>query len=55
VGNHGVFTEVSRTTYIYSYIHTISIWITHPLTALAMIALLYMRRKQNLLGARQGH
>ncbi|AMV24911.1 hypothetical protein VT84_10970 [Gemmata sp. SH-PL17] len=31
LSNHGVRTEVSRTVYNYSLIHTVSVWVTHGL------------------------
>jgi hypothetical protein len=34
VSSHGKLTEVSEATWRYSYAHTASTWITHPLGAL---------------------
>lgn len=31
VASHGHYTEVSRALYIYSYIHTVSVFVTYPL------------------------
>lgn len=31
LSNHGELTEVSESVWNYSYYHTISVWITHPL------------------------
>lgn len=38
LSNHGRLTEVSRGAYIYSRTHTLSVWVTHPLAILAVIA-----------------
>lgn len=35
VSNHGELTEVSRAVYVYSYIHTVSTWFTHPAVFIA--------------------
>jgi hypothetical protein len=29
--SHGVYTEVSQTVWRYSYLHTVSVWVTYPL------------------------
>ena len=39
VGDHGNFTEVSREAFLYSQIHSVSVWITHPLAGIAGMVL----------------
>ena len=49
VSNRGKLTEVSRTIFMYSFYHTCSIFITHPLGIIAIIlANRIERRKYNL-------
>jgi hypothetical protein len=38
VANHGKYTEVSKTVFTYSRFHCYSVWVTHPVGILAMIA-----------------
>jgi len=38
VVNHGKYTEVSKAVFTYSRFHVYSIWVTHPVGVLAMIA-----------------
>ena len=36
IANHGKYTEVSKSVFIYSRLHTYSMWVTHPVGILAM-------------------
>jgi hypothetical protein len=45
VSNHGKLTEVSSRVWHYSRIHTISIWITHPLGIFGGGGLMALSRK----------
>jgi hypothetical protein len=44
VSNHGIHAEVSHGTFIYSRIHTYSVFITHPLAFLAFFILLLLEK-----------
>jgi len=37
LSSRGAFIEVSQTVWIYSYVHVISVWISHPLGALGVL------------------
>jgi hypothetical protein len=39
LSSHGKATEVDRGVYIYSYIHAVSVWITHASVFLALLVL----------------
>ena len=46
LANHGKYTEVTQCVWAYSKIHTISVWITHPLALLGGGGLIaYAHRK----------
>jgi hypothetical protein len=46
LSSHGRLTEVSRGTFLYSRVHTYSIWITHPLAIVAAIAATCMKKDE---------
>jgi hypothetical protein len=39
LSSHGKLTEVSRAVYVYSYTHTVSVWVTHPAVLIAAACL----------------
>ena len=43
---HGVYTEVSRPVFLYSEIHTLSLFVTHPLGILVLLIAVLRARKQ---------
>ncbi len=47
VSEHGRQTEVSYPVYLFSYIHTISVMITHPLGLLAIFFLSRIKKQKN--------
>ncbi len=46
VANHGRYTEVTRSYFEYSRIHSLSIWITHPIAILG--AFWFVSRKRDV-------
>jgi hypothetical protein len=47
LASHGQYTEVSERLYRYSYAHTVSTWITHPLGFLGWYLLYKSRQKRS--------
>jgi hypothetical protein len=43
LANHGVLTEVSHPVYLYSYIHVLSVFVTHSLFVLSALVVYFVR------------
>ena len=46
LANHGRYTEVSRSVFMYSKVHTCSVWVTHPLVLIGGFILFYDDKKR---------